>query len=210
MRSAEPKDFYRVDEQNDEWNNINDDEQGAHGSNIKHLNVGIIRDNGKPNDKTERETERHDKGKAILVVTPERGCVGDAQEIGLADYDGDEKLDGRSGRDGDHGAREHAFLQLQEDFPECPRIFVLTVQVTEPTFHLGRVQSAPVPPDDRKCRERDADQIQEHADERQGHVLGVNVLEAALGKVCFKVHSNAWTQIDAAKHLERPRAELGV
>ena len=101
-------------------------------------------------------------------------------------------------------------MQLQEDFPERPRIFVLPVQVPIATFHLGRVQSAPVPPDDRKCRERDADQIQEHADERQGHVLGVNVLEAALGKVCFEEHSNAWTQIDAAKHLERPRAELGV
>ena len=67
-----------------------------------------------------------------------------------------------------------------------------------------------MPPDDRKRRDRYTDQVKEHADERERHVLGVNVLEAALGIVCFKVHSNAWTQIDAAKHLERPRAELGV
>ena len=78
MRSAEPKDFHRVYEQNDEWSDIDDDEQGAHGSNIKHLGVGIIiHDNGKSHDKAERETERHNKGKAVLVVTPERGRMGD-------------------------------------------------------------------------------------------------------------------------------------
>ena len=102
----------------------------------------------------------------IFEAALERRGVHHEEQIRQAHEHRDQQLQRASRRNGDHGAREHAFLQLQEHFPERPRIFVLPVQVTLATFHLGRVQSAPVPPDDRKRRERDPDQIQEHADER--------------------------------------------
>ena len=62
----------------------------------------------------------------------------------------------------------------------------LAVKVPIITFYVACVQPMSIPPDDRKRRDRYADQVKEHADERERHVLGVNVFEAALGKVCLE------------------------